>query len=540
MKLLFSIFITLSILVQFVVISPKSASAISENVLIMQLQTGGAGTGTTAQEFILLYNNSDVEVNVTEWCLSYSSASNGSTFTKLACMVPPNATTELWVEADGYVSFATTEFITANPGFVPDFTFSSAVSIAGTGGHVRLVNETAVEVDRVGWGGAVAPEGLAVPAHASGQVLGRNSLEVNLDTDVNLVGFSSRAIQSSIVSGIYEKEIIIDSCPNIADTQIVLPVGYLKDESGDCFEDFCPNLDGLQTVAPVGFYKPSGEEDCIAVPLENSILFITELLPNAPSYDTGQEFIEIYNPNAVVINLTGYKLQLGPSFTTQFTFASGIIEPGQFLTFSDTFTGIVLPNTSATSVRLIAPAGNLASETGTYSDAGDDVSWALVEDVWIFTNQITPGAANKPYLVPVENEVLGVTTVYAPCPAGKYRNPETNRCKTSETAVSQLVPCSEDEYRNPDTNRCNKLSSATSSLVPCKEGQERNPDTNRCRNESVLGEISDLTKVTDIPVESTEGRVNWFIVSSAFLGAFGYMLYEWRFELRQKLLLARR
>jgi hypothetical protein len=68
------------------------------------------------------------------------------------------------------------------------------------------------------------------------------------------------------------------------------------------------------------------------------------------------------------------------------------------------------------------------------------------------------------------------------CPVGKYRNPETGRCRAIEEAVNSLALCAEGEERNPATNRCRKVVAKTSTLLPCGEGQERNPTTNRCRS----------------------------------------------------------
>jgi hypothetical protein len=367
----------------------------------------------------------------------------------------------------------------------------------------------------------------------SGEMIGRDFLSIDVDTDNNLTDFSPTSLWSPVVLSLYEVIVPVYVCSNIEPGLQVIPDGYLADEDGNCFKDFCPNIDGLQVVAPEGYEKKAGSIDCTEIPLEDAVLFITELLPDAPSVDTGQEFIEFYNPNDVAINLAGYKLQLGPGFTKEFVFAEGMIESGQYLTFSDTFTGIVLPNATGQQLRLIAPAGNTVSTTQAYINADDDVSWALVEDIWIFTNQITPGAPNKPYLEPVVDEVLGVTSVLAPCPAGKFRNPETNRCKFIETAVSQLTPCDEDEFRNPETNRCKKNSSSSSSLSPCAEGQERNPETNRCRTITTIGitDESDLPEVTDLAIENIDGQINWLVISSALLGTLTYMVYEWRNEL---------
>jgi len=453
-------------------------------------------------------------------------------------------------------------FLVVNPDFKSDFEFGSGFK--DSGGHLQLTDPLGQEIDRLGWGGAVNPEKIASDVQAAGFVLSRDFEAENVDTDVNLVDFSSKLIQSPIISGLYEKEILVDMFPDIDGLQTVLPEGFLQDEAGDCMLDFCPNLDGLQLVAPDGYEKLETEEDCTLIPLEDSPLLVTELLVNAPSFDKGLEFIEIFNPNDTPIELAGYKIQLGLSFSKEYIFKEGVINPGEYLTFSDIDTGIVLPNTTASSIRLIAPAGNVVGETGVYSNAGDDVSWALVNDVWIFTNQITPGSANKPYLEPAVDETLGVTSVLAPCSAGKFRNPETNRCKNIQPAVSQLVPCATnqfrnpetnrcknispvtsslvpcaaDQFRNPATNRCKSISTASSSLVPCKEGQERNPEINRCRNVAVLGTTNDngLGNVTDIAVQSSEGQLNWPIILLSIGGTLSYMAYEWRFEIHNKII----
>lgn len=523
-----------SLLFYTVTIQSIVTAAPSENLVIMQLQTGGNGSGTASQEFILLYNSSDLDINITDWCLEYSSASNGLTFNTLSCVETADDRTEIWLSADGYATFSTSEFKLANPGFTADFTFSAG--IAGAGGHVKLVDHTQQEIDRVGWGSAVNAEGSSpAPTHSAGELLTRNSLAPLIDTDSNLADFSSEPIMEEIVGGLYEQETIIDACPNLEDVQNIVPEGYGIDESGMCKLDVCLNLDGLQVALPEGYQKLVGSDECSLIPLENAVIFITELLPNAPSLDTGQEFIELYNPNNRAVNLEGYRLQIGPGFTKEYVFTSRTINPGQFIVVSDSETGVVLPNSTGQQLRVISPAGNTVSSSSAYVNADDDVSWALVEDQWIFTNQITRGSANKPYLEPAVDEVQGTTSVLAPCAAGKFRNPETNRCKTIATGTSQLVPCDADETRNPETNRCRKTSTATSDLVPCEEGQERNPDTNRCRNvASVLSDATELPQIVDVKTVSTAGQINWSVIVVAIIGTIGYMVYEWRSEIQHR------
>lgn len=532
-RIVLVLFFTLTFFGQSLFATVKSAKAISENILIYQVQTAGAVSGTASQELVLLYNNSSQDVDITDWCIKYSSSTDASGFTK--CVTPPDAVTEIWITSGGIVSFASPEFVAINAGFTPDILFTSGM--AASAGHLRVMDNNNVEIDKVGWGTAISPETTVIPAHATGSVLSRSLSALALDTDNNLNDFSSKPAHTPIISGLFELEKQIDVCPNIDGLQLEIPEGYLIGEDNGCYLDVCPNLDKLQ--ADLGeLYYIDEQGDCQLIPLENRVLFITEILPNAVSTDTGQEYIEIYNPNNATVNLDGYKLQVGPSYVEEFKFVNGNIAPGQYVVFSDTQTGIVLPNTTGVKLRLVSPAGNVVSESPVYSNAKDDESWAFLEDTWAYTNQITRGSANKPYLEPAQDEVAGVTSVLAPCPLGKYRNPETNRCRTIETAVSQLTACDEDEFRSPETNRCRKASSS-SSLAPCDQGEERNPDTNRCRKTAVLGisSQSDLPEIQDVAVENVEGQINWQIIILAVGLTGGYMIYEWRNEIRQKIYL---
>jgi hypothetical protein len=498
------------------------ASALSTDVVIYQVQTGSPAGAS--QEIVLVINSSPNPVNVSDWCLNYSSASNVTVRT-LACVDSP-LQTEIWLEPSGIISFASGEYVIASPGFVPDISFTAG--IAATGGHIWIENSESLEIDRVGWGSATASETTPALVHTSGKLLSRDLVSI-IDSDNNLTDFSSQTLLTPIISGLYEVEVFVDVCPNIGDLQTEVPVGYLQDDSGDCYLDECLNLDELQKETPIGYEKILDE--CYLIPLEKSTLLITEILPNAISSDTGKEFIEIYNPNSWSINLAGYSIQLGPGFTKQFVLSNGTIGPNQYIVFSDNESKLVLPNSNGVQLRLVTPAGTIVSETPVYNNAPDNSSWVLYEDQWIYSNQPSPNSTNLPYVESAQDEEVNVTTVLAPCPVGKYRNPDTNRCRTIETAVSTLTSCNEDEYRNPETNRCRKL--ATSAvLAACAAGQERNPETNRCRNISTLASVDTALKtVDDVKVENTVGQINWTIIFIALFSTMTYIIYEWRNEI---------
>lgn len=452
-------------------------------VVISSVRTGesnntalGINNGAS-REYASIYNNTSDPIDVTNWCIQYASASD-VTKTKLACIKPPDSQTKLILKPAGYVNFASNEFVGSVSGFVPDFVFSPGMS--GTSGHLRLLDASGVEIDKIGWGSTVSPETSPVPTHQSGHVLIRKTLPNNLlqDTNNNLNDFTDALLSVIPASGLEEEVVPVDVCLNIDGLQSDLPDDYMKDESGDCQQDICDNLDGLQTSVPETYESLDGA-NCTpkVITLESSILSITELLPNVSGDDTGKEYVEIYNPNNYAVDLKGYRLGLNSSSPKTYTFASSqLLNALSFISFNDIFTKMTLPNSSA-SLSLTAPAGNLVDQTEAYVNPADDEAWALINSTWQFTNQPTNASANKSSLA---SEVTDDTEIQ-PCPEGKYRNPDTGRCRNIVTLMSELIPCAEGQVRNPTTNRC-RSATATSNLVPCKPGQERNPETNRCRS----------------------------------------------------------
>ena len=518
----------------------NDAQASTSGVVIYQVQTGAPGKATS--EFVSLYNNANTDIDITNWCLTSNTA-------EVACMAPPNNNVKLWLQPHTYLTFASEDFIVAHPSFQPNGTSfvaggNSGKFVASSG--VLTLKSNQVVIDAVVWGSG----GLGAPDNTKGQILQRNKDESGnlVDTNNDTVDFtitSPLTTPPTTNSDVVEETILIDVCPNIPGVDTMVPIGFIQDGDGNCYEDVCDNMTGLQKSVPSPYYR-SGI-DCLP-----HTLAITELLPNVAGVDTGSEFIEFYNPTQVSLNLADYYLQVGPSFSKNYSLPNVTVEPGAYASITDTQSAITLANTTA-SLRLYTSMGDLVTEVPSYQDPQDNESWADIGGVWQYTDSLTPGSVNIPRSV---KEVLNTdSSDSTACSAGKFRNPETNRCKTIE-ADDELKPCAVDQVRSPETNRCRSvLSTANSSLTPCKEGQERNPETNRCRSlaSATSAQLkpcapgqernpetnrcrkkADAVSLKDIKEEgsSQQGGTpqGWWLAGIAATGFGGYALWEWRTE----------
>ncbi|MGB4762424.1 MAG: hypothetical protein WBP12_03665 [Candidatus Saccharimonas sp.] len=246
-------------------------------------------------------------------------------------------------------------------------------------------------------------------------------------------------------------------------------------------------------------------EDGLYTPSVLPGLEIVEIYPYASTcspFDTSVlcgDYVKLYNSTDSVIDLGDLVLRTDSSSSSRtvsnaFTL-TGLLEPGEYRTIWQTDAGARLSLTNSGGyVWLEDHYGLLGSAqyiktVVRYESASSSLqgySYALSGDGnWAWSSTPMPMSAN---IVTPPAEV--------PCPDGKYRNPETNRCRTIEDTLNALTACEEGYERNPLTNRCRKIGgSATASLTPCKEGQVRNPETNRCR--SIASEVADLIPCND-------------------------------------------
>lgn len=555
--------------VSFLIPSPHALAVAAPGLFVIsEVQTTGTSGGldVPTEEFVELTNISADTLQISGWKLTY--INGGGTETTLAIFtgtIQPQGS--VLVARDGYP---------LPIGVTADKYFSTSSSglFGKTVGQVRLADVTNQTMDQVGWGTATVPApwpklSQIPPGYSAKRIVpGHGDFGKGIDYTWAAASQPVTPLGGAFASDVcpnlsgnqpapplgfdfdQEGDCQPDSCLNIDDLQISVPDGFDSDVAGNCYEhDECDNVAGIQTSVPE-YMIQDGTGCSWAIPS----LVLSEVLPNAIGTDTGNEFVEIYNPTNQTVDLSYFSVKVGLNSDKTYAFPIGsTIGPGEYRSFSDSLMKFALVNTSS---RIVLTAIDSAAygDSGAYDSPGDGESWALIDGLWQYTNRPTPGAPNLASLIE-EPEVDQTDSGLAPCPTGKYRNPLTNRCRTIESDAAVLATCGPDQYRNPETGRCKKIS--TSSLAPCKDNQYRSEETNRCRT---IVTASSAKPCKDNQYRSEEtGRcrnmpangmpdaafavqpiketgmafVGWWALGGVGLLAAGYGIWEWRRDINE-------
>jgi hypothetical protein len=344
-----------------------------------------------------------------------------------------------------------------------------------------------------------------------------------------------------------------DRCSNIAGVQLDVPEFYDRQSTGECIEhDACATLPGIQHQLPDSYEIEGGQ--CVQKFVSKQIL-ITELLANPDGIDAGNEYIELYNASDETVNLADYSMDMSGK---SYHFPVGkLLLPHTFVSFSDEDMGVTFPNTSGVEIKIIGKDSQVTSTMPSYSNSPTNESWANIGGNWQYTNRLTRNAENIASVITANDQTDENTEMtYAPCAANQYRSVETNRCRLIASSTSTLTPCREgqyrseetnrcrsivqlvsaslkpcndDQFRNPSTGRCKMIASTDDFLQPCDAGWERNIDTNRCRKIKATS-----LPIAAFPVQNIAPTANsistWVIASAVIMGALGYAIWEWRYE----------
>lgn len=295
--------------------------------------------------------------------------------------------------------------------------------------------------------------------------------------------------------------------------------------------------------------------------------YSSDCAPNDKSILCG-DYVKLYNPTDTVVDASQYVLRSDSS--SQNRTASNTIHlegttiaPHGYSTISVNDSRDKLSLTNSGGYVWLEDIWGLTTYEHTmarYESAGitkQGYSYAQnVDGAWDWTSNPSPFGAN---VFPVRD--VPVPAPVLECPVGKYRNPETNRCRAIEDAVNELATCPEGQARNPATNRCRMIVVvATASLAPCGEGQERNPSTNRCR--SIASAVAELlpcdegyernpatnrcrkVPLASIPLapfpvqpitQSPQSTALWWAVGTVVVAGAAYAVWEWRQEVTRLL-----
>ncbi len=517
------------------------AQATSSSLVITHVQAGAASGEVLAatQEFVSVYNNTARDIEVTNWCLSNKSN------TIFACLKPTVVNQALYLTAHSYMTIASDNFSLQHNNYAADIIFPTTNNTSGsiTGGSdtISLKDALGNTIDIANW----------TTSLAGGSMLQRNKTAdamTMVDTDT-IADFSKVQGVTLPVSGIYEVLTLVDECANIDGIQENLPVDFLKNADGTCYQDTCLNLDGLQITIPEEYVR-RGTSDCM---FDFVALQITEILPNAGGSDIGHEFIELYNPTDRIASLSNYLLSVGEK-TYDFP-ADATINPGQYKVFYNNEIAFTLLNTRST-VALLGDDGSIINQVATYDSPKDDMAWALISGEWQYTNQPTVAAPNLASMLVVPEEIIEPAQVQQPCAANQYRHPETNRCRLLVVQTAAVTACKDGQYRSEETNRCRSIALAGGTLTPCGDNQYRSEETNRCRNLVTTASTSVPCKdnqyrseetnrcrtiaATTIPAaafaiepitETGKAFTGWWALGGIGVLAVGYGAWEWRREI---------
>lgn len=170
---------------------------------------------------------------------------------------------------------------------------------------------------------------------------------------------------------------------------------------------------------------------------------LSELLPNPAGADTDAEFIEVYNPNGVSFDLSGFKLQYMSTTSAtvhSYTFPDGTtIDAKSFKAFYGADTHLSLGN-SGGKVWLVDSLGTVVTESAVYDTTKEGQAWILAAGKWQWTLVPTPGTPNK-LATPITTSKS--SSKKNPIPAVKGTStakPSTNSFSASPTASEEPTP----------------------------------------------------------------------------------------------------
>jgi hypothetical protein len=355
---------------------PGSADTPAPQLVISQFKV----TSSSGQ-FFTLYNTSDQALNMSNYQLEYFNNYDltKATSSKLITLSGTLTAHSYYMVNDGSMSLCyqlTVDSESLDFSSTAGLVEVMAVSQASPGGMISSGLQ-----DYVAWSKTAASGAQTLPT-ASTAFLVRQPLNTQNNPAITTPGSGNwQSVQPAATNNCQLVTTTTGTPTNVVAGPSQLlpstePPATIVDDSDGSTDNAMPTL----PAADIGLMAPQ----------------ITELLPNpaGTGNDATDEYIELYNPNPVSFDLSGFKLQSGMTSLHSYTFPGGTsLPPNSSTAYYATDTGLSLSNESG-QVKLLDPLSNSLSATDPYTTAKDGLAWALAKGKWYWTTTQTPGAAN--------------------------------------------------------------------------------------------------------------------------------------------------
>jgi hypothetical protein len=283
-------FLYVAIFALALIFLPLQAHAVSSTVLITELQVGS--DTSASDEFVELYNPSDMAIDISGWLVYYKSAT-GKTWTKKAT-VP--AGTVLQPKQYWVISSEPDGDSTLNSGF------------AQTSGNVQLRDNTGHTVDQIAWGEGDSPLGAAIPSPAVGEIIYREfdataALYVDTQDNFNDYGLATSATPHAATIITPTTDTNPTSYPSLRINELLPnPASPQSDTTDEFIELFNPNgqdvnLKGWRLRDSGGAVYTIGD---ITLPASGYITFMSS--ETKLSLNNSGDSIDLLAPNGDVID----------------------------------------------------------------------------------------------------------------------------------------------------------------------------------------------------------------------------------------------
>lgn len=319
----------------------------------------------TGDEFIIIQASEDI--NLSDYWLGYSSSDTATS------IVPTQQLPSRTLHTDEAILLTSDGTSTCDAVLIAKLSFS----LSDTKGTLVLrrlqsagANSTFTTVDSVNWS---KPSASATTTNAI-------DLRKELSIMTTPVWYHTPDMAVWRVGNLTECTLALTALGAAPATSIVWPANDTEPPAV---------IESLTDIEADGPYLPAA--DVGLLPPQ-----ITELLPNpnGTGTDGTDEFIELYNPNGAVFDLSGFVLQTRLTTKHSYTFPIGTtLPPKSFVAFYSSDTGLSLSNTSS-QADLQDPFKTVIAQTDAYDGAKEGTAWALAKGDWYWTTKPTPSAAN--------------------------------------------------------------------------------------------------------------------------------------------------